>query len=54
MMSNNHEVLKALLVDLRADIAALESAPFIPEMVKRPVRTSFQILEILISEVSHG
>lgn len=53
MTDNNQAVLASLLKDLRADLQTLESAPFIPELVKRPVRTSFQILDILISEVRH-
>ena len=52
---NNKDILRALLVDLRQQIGAIDSNPMLPGAVKLACTTTFQILEILIAEASdHG
>lgn len=50
MATNNKEVLTALLSDLRQQIGALNNNPMIPVSVKLAVNTSFQIMDIIVSE----
>lgn len=47
---NNAEMLAALLADLRRQLPAVDSNPLLPGSVKLAVGTTFQILEILVSE----
>lgn len=54
MSENNKAVLEALLNDLRAQLAAVDKNPMLPGSVKLAVNTTFQILDILVSEISHG
>lgn len=53
MLPNNAAVLRALIEELRQQVGALAAHPVLPESVKLPLRTSFQILDILVSEVSN-
>lgn len=54
MSENNKAVLSALLADLRLQLTAIDKNPMLPGAVKLAVNTTFQILDILVSEVDHG
>lgn len=54
MVKTNQQILGALLEELRDQLAAVNSNPILPGAVKTAVNTTFQILEILISEVDRG
>lgn len=54
MSEHNKAVLEALLIDLRGQLVAVDKNPMLPGAVKLAVNTTFQILDILVSEVSHG
>lgn len=55
MSENNKAVLIALLEDLRKNLADINvSAWPKPSDIKTAVNTTFQVLEILITEVQHG
>lgn len=53
MINSNKAILEALLNDLRQQLPATNQNPLLPGSVKTAVNTTFQILEILISEVQH-
>lgn len=52
MSEGNKAVLQQLLADLRQQLVPVNQSPILPGSVKLAVNTTFQILDILISETA--